>query len=122
MTRGSETPDPDKIIEQMLDDLAAEPMPDPSDDLMKRVLADAAAHLPPPGGAPAAVPWWRELVQGIGGWGAIGGLVAATVAGFAIGLGALDATGVDAVWTLGYGENYGTELGLDAFGWALEEG
>ncbi|WP_147106537.1 hypothetical protein [Tateyamaria sp. syn59] len=122
MTQGSQDPDPDKIVARMLDDLAAAPVPDPSDDLMVRVMADAQAHLPAPGGTRVATPWWRQIVQGIGGWGAVGGLVAATVTGFVIGLGALESTGMDAIWTLGYGEYYDAELGLDAFGWALEEG
>jgi hypothetical protein len=105
MTRRSEPPDPDKIIARMLDD-----------------LADAEAHLPALGGARVAVPWGRQIVQGIGGWGTVSGLVAAGATGFVIGLGALDATGVDAIWTLGYSDYDDAELGLDAFGWALEEG
>lgn len=121
MTQGSKTPDLDQM-DALLDDMANLPTPDPSPDLMARVLADAEAHLPPPGGVPARVPWWRQMVADIGGWGAVGGLVAATATGFVIGLGALDATGVDALWTLGYAADYGAELGLDAFGWALEEG
>ncbi|WP_152613099.1 hypothetical protein [Tateyamaria sp. ANG-S1] len=122
MTRGPHAPDPGKTIEEMLDDLAADPGPGPSADLMARVLADAQTHLPAPGGAVAAAPWWRQMVQGIGGWGAVGGLMAATVTGFVVGLGALDSTGADLVWTLGYDDYYDAELGLDAFGWALEEG
>lgn len=122
MNRRSDSSDSDRIVAQMLDDLAAGPVPEPSGDLVARVLADADAHLPPPGGAPASAPWWSQIIQGIGGWGAVGGLVAATVTGFVVGLGALDGAGMDALWTLGYGDYYDAELGLDAFGWALEEG
>lgn len=121
MTKGAKTPDPDRI-DALLEEMAAVRSPDPSPDLMARVLADAEAHLPPPGGVRAAVPWWRQVLADIGGWGAVGGLAAATVAGLAIGLGALDATGADALWTLGYDGYYDSDLGLDAFGWAIEEG
>ena len=121
MTDRSKTPDPDPIA-SLLDEMADLPVPDPSPDLMARVLADAEAHLPPPGGVLARVPWWRQIVADIGGWGAVSGLVAATATGFFIGLGALDAMGVDALWTLGYEDYYDANLGLDAFGWAFEEG
>ncbi|MEX0308924.1 MAG: hypothetical protein AB3N17_01635 [Tateyamaria sp.] len=121
MTHPTEPQDPD-WVDHLLDDLAATPVPDPSADLMARVLSDAETHMPPPGGVVARVPWWRQVVGGIGGWTSVGGLVAATVTGLAIGLGAFDSAGLDAVWTLGYGSYYDSELGLDAFGWALEEG
>ncbi|WP_299042913.1 hypothetical protein [uncultured Tateyamaria sp.] len=121
MTQGSKSPGPDRI-EAMLDDMSALPVPEPSPDLMARVLADAQAHLPAPGGGRPQARMWRQIIGGLGGWGAVGGLVAATATGFVIGLGALDTTGVDALWTLGYDADYDTDLGLDAFGWALEEG
>ncbi|WP_299705733.1 hypothetical protein [uncultured Tateyamaria sp.] len=122
MTVAPDKPDPNGI-DQMLDELAALPVPDPSGDLVARVLADAELHLPAPGGRVAVTPWWQQIVRGIGGWGAVSGLVAATATGFVIGLGAVGDTGVDAFWTLGYDEAYyDADLGLDAFGWALEEG
>ncbi len=60
--------------------------PAPSDDLMARVLGDAAEAA-----APAAVPAPRRagrrgLLAQIGGWPAAAGLAAAAVAGLAIGL------------------------------------
>lgn len=113
--------DPDQVG-RMLDDLAAAPVPDPSGDLMARVLADGEMHLPTPGGQVVVVPWWRQIVLGIGGWGTVGGLVAATATGFVIGLGAIGDTGVDTLWTLDYDAYYESDLGFDAFGWALEEG
>ncbi|WP_299592021.1 hypothetical protein [uncultured Tateyamaria sp.] len=137
-----EQSDPDGI-DQMLDELAAlpapdpsgdlaarvladaemhMPAPDPSGDLAARVLADAEMHMPAPGGRPANIPWWQQIVRGIGGWGAVSGLVAATATGFVIGLGAVGETGVDTLWTLGYDTYYDTDVGLDAFGWAFEEG
>lgn len=65
MTVAPEKPDPDRI-DQMLDELAALPVPDPSGDLIARVLADAEAHLPAPGGHVVPDPWWRQIVRGIG--------------------------------------------------------
>lgn len=121
MKRPTEQPGPD-WVDDMLDDLGRTPVPDPSDDLLARVLADADAHIPPPGGAIQVRPWWQQIVRGIGGWGAVGGLVAATATGFVVGLGALDGAGADTLWTLGYDAYYDADLGLDAFGWALEEG
>ncbi|MEL6463491.1 MAG: hypothetical protein AAFQ58_00870 [Pseudomonadota bacterium] len=121
MSNTPRMPDRDEI-DTLLDDLAKQSVPDPSDDLVARVLADAEAYLPPPGAVTATVPWWRQIVPGIGGWGAVGGLLAATVAGFVIGLGALDPVGADALWSFGYVAYYDADLGLDAFGWALEGG
>lgn len=76
--------------DDMLDDLFAEARvvsPEVSDDLMTRVLADAAAsqRIEPPrpevqGGA------WGRLLDMIGGWPAASGLAAATIAGVWIGI------------------------------------
>jgi hypothetical protein len=105
-----------------------DPVPDPSPDLMARVLADALRMMPAPGGVRAQVPLWRQVVGVLGGWRAVGGLVAATVTGLAIGLGAVDATGVldttgvDTLWSLGYFDGYDSQAGLSAFGWDFEEG
>lgn len=55
------------------------------DALMARVLADGMAMQPAPGGVVAAPArgWFAGL---LGGWQSVGGLVAATCAGFWIGL------------------------------------
>lgn len=60
----------------------------PSDDLMARIMADAAAHMPQVGGfeAPGARSRWRLMLAAIGGWGAATGLATATMAGLAFGL------------------------------------
>ena len=122
MTQGNKSEPQDRAwIDTMLDDLANGPVPDATPDLMARILADADALLPPPGGA-VKLPWWLRVVQGLGGWPAIGGLVAATVTGFVVGLGALDTAGFDDVWTLNYDADYDSESALDAFGWDFEEG
>jgi hypothetical protein len=77
----------------LLDDLFTEARslrPMPSDAVMARVLQDAAAlqsgraavrPAPPP---PSPV-GWRALLAVLGGWPAVGGLVAATLAGVWIG-------------------------------------
>ena len=110
-------------IDRALDDLAAMPVPDASGDLMARVLGDAEALMPPPGGVQAVrIPLWRQIVQGLGGWTAVGGLVAAAATGFVVGLGGFDTTGTDTIWSLGYGTFYEGEGALAAFGWDFEEG
>jgi hypothetical protein len=98
------------------------PIPDPSPDLMARVLGDALRVMPAPGGVRAPLPLWQQVVGVLGGWRAVGGLVAAAVTGLAIGLGAVDTTGVDTLWSLGYFEGYDSQAGLSAFGWDFEEG
>lgn len=68
--------------DNMLDDLFAEARrisPPVGGDLMARVLADAAAAQ-----APARL--WTRLFEMLGGWPALGGLAAATVAGVWIGV------------------------------------
>jgi hypothetical protein len=114
--------DTDAWLDQMLDEVGRSPVPDPSADLMARVLEDAHALMPTPVGRMARTPLWQQIVDGLGGWSAVGGLVAAGVAGLAIGLGAVDATGVDALWPLGGFDGYDSQAGLSAFGWDFEEG
>lgn len=112
----------DAFVDALLSDLAHTPVRAPSDALMARVLADAQDMLPPPGGAVAAPPLWRQLVDSVGGWGTVGGLVAAAATGFAVGLGGLDSVGVGAPWSLTYDTYYDSPGTLDAFGWDMEEG
>ena len=112
----------DRWLDQMLDDLAHAPVGDVPDDLMARVLADGDAMLPPPGGHRAAPPWWRQILEGVGGWTAVSGLVAAAATGFVVGLGALDGVGVTTPWTQDYETYYETEDATYAFGWDMEEG
>jgi hypothetical protein len=62
--------------------------PVPGDDLMARILADARRMQPAP--QPVVVAsrrrsFWQELVAAIGGWPALGGMAAATMAGLWIG-------------------------------------
>lgn len=121
MTQGPKHDD-DPWLDDLLDEVGRGAVPDVSDDLLARVMADAEAVLPPPGGMLVRVPLWRQVVGALGGWGSVGGLVAAGVTGLAVGLGAVDATGVDALWSLGVFDGYDGQSGLSAFGWDFEEG
>ena len=71
----------------MLDDLFAEVRsvaPEPSEDLIARVLADAVAPLPKPVVPPPSL--FTRALDLIGGWPAAGGLVAATMTGLWVGV------------------------------------
>ncbi len=122
MTRPPERHDDDAWLDQMLEDVANTPMPDASDALLSRVMADAQAQLPPPGGVVTRAPWWRQIVAGLGGWSAVGGLVAAAATGFVVGLGGLDNVGLDTLWPDSYDIYYDSQDAFSAYGWDLEEG
>ena len=71
-----------------LDDLlvfARNQPPQPSGRLMERVAVDAVAYLvektPPDDVLTTRPGWMRQVLQGLGGWPAIGGLATATCAG-----------------------------------------
>lgn len=77
--------------------------PEPSPDLLARVLADAAraqARPQPPRpvrqavGGGTRVPRWRQFVDALGGWPAMAGLVSAGVAGLWLGVNPPDALSV----------------------------
>ena len=77
--------------DEMLDDLFATARKgevEPSDDLTARVLADADAQqqLAPQVSASTQPGLWAQLMDAIGGWPAVGGLVTATIAGIWIGV------------------------------------
>jgi hypothetical protein len=77
--------------DDMLDDLfaqaRAQPPGSPSDDLIARVLADAAGVQPAPSAHVISQPGlWSRIMDTIGGWPALGGLAAATVAGIWVGV------------------------------------
>jgi len=65
-------------------DAARRTAPQPSGDLVARILADADAEQPK-APEPVRPPWWRSVLDGLGGAPAIGGLLTATVAGLWIG-------------------------------------
>ncbi len=56
-----------------------------SDALMARILADAAAEMPRPSADAGRRGLWSALVSTLGGWPAVSGLAAATVAGIWLG-------------------------------------
>ena len=73
---------------------ARDAAPDASDALLARIEADAIAHQPIPfSAAPAHAKGggWFSLDLGFGGWSSLGGLTAALVVGFGIGLSPPDA-------------------------------
>jgi hypothetical protein len=76
--------------DDMLDDMFAQARavtPAPSDDLMARVLADAAAVQPRNRPIAAMRPTlWSRMSDAVGGWPALSGLAAATVAGVWVGI------------------------------------
>ncbi|SPF78083.1 hypothetical protein [Pseudoprimorskyibacter insulae] len=78
----------DKRTEDMLDTYftaARDDAPLPSGDFMARMQAMALAEQPVRQVDTPAPSWWQQILSGIGGWPAIAGLAAATVAGVWIG-------------------------------------
>ena len=97
--------------------------PVPGEDLMARILADAdavaAARERPVPAAPARLAW-RDWLVTLGGWPAVGGLVASTVAGLWIGVAQPAALSdlAASVW----GEQVSVNLGIDVDPLSLLEG
>jgi hypothetical protein len=87
--------------------------PAPSDALMSRVLADAAALQPGPAARPEIrrPGFWAALSAALGGLGALTGLATAAVAGLAIGLAA--PSPADALTAALWGG--GTDTAIDLF-------
>lgn len=75
-------------LETLLD-AARAAAPRPSSDLLDRIAADAALSQPraglPRAGAPSRGVW-GQMLDSLGGWPTIGGLITATVAGVYIGI------------------------------------
>ena len=109
-----------------LDDLFAEASGGPvmpSDELMARILADANALADERERLVRPVParrGWRDLLRTLGGWPAVGGLVASTVAGLWIGVAQPAAVSdlAASVW----GEQVSVNLGVDVDPLSLLEG
>lgn len=121
-TGPADRPDEDAWITGLLDDLGRAGDAPASDALMARVMQDAMDALPAPGGARRAEPWWRQIIDGLGGAMAVGGLVAAAATGFVVGLGGLDTMGLESLWPVNYETYYEGQDALTAFGWDIEEG
>ena len=93
--------------------------PEPSQDLLARVLADAAevslgggARLLPP---PARASRLRQAFEAMGGWTAAGGLVAASAAGLWIGLAPPDGVATMTAALFGVEEGYDLFDEIDSF-------
>ena len=97
----------------------------PSDAFLARLTQDALAAQPVPGITTATpVPFWRQLLDALGGWGGCGGLVAATCVGLAVGLGGVDLVDstYDSVMGLGTPGEDNLGSGVSGFGWDFDEG
>ncbi|MBP1805363.1 hypothetical protein [Rubellimicrobium aerolatum] len=110
-----------------LDDLLAEARAlevVPSAALWARLAADAERERPRPRTVVPAVPpapgGWRGWLRLLGGWPAVGGFVAATLAG--IWIGAAPPTGVSSVLPSLWGEDVSVALGVDEDPLSLLEG
>jgi hypothetical protein len=91
--------------------------------LIRRVLDDAAA-LQPRKRQTSIFPRWRSILASLGGWPAVGGLVAATCAGFWIGVSPPVFLPDAGALVFGTAEDFSYEIVADdaGFGWVLEEG
>lgn len=96
----------------------------PGDDLVARVLADAAsvqadratsmATSTAPGAPVQRGGWFSGVVQAIGGWPAVSGMTAAALTGLAVGFGApdlVDSWSGGHIWTLSGGGGTVPEIG-----------
>ena len=93
--------------------------PQPSPDLMARILADAEASVAaPPKRRPS---FWAGVLESIGGWPSAAGLATAAVAGLAIGLGTPDTLETLSGGYLAAG-GYQLEDLMPSYGDLLEEG
>jgi hypothetical protein len=81
-------PDKDDIALDAFFAAARADDPEPGDDLMARILADAARVQPRPVTpvSAASASGWRGILAAIGGWPAMGGMAVATMAGLWIGI------------------------------------
>lgn len=73
-------------LDALLHEAASAPDATPDEALMARVLADAFEQQPMPNAQVAAPSLWDHVTSMFGGWQGMGGLVAATCAGFWIGV------------------------------------
>jgi hypothetical protein len=115
-TRSPGDPAQDGAIERLLAEMRADP-PEPSAALLARVMDDAMAAaeatampIAAPVAAPVAAPRravrsgrgasvWSRAAIALGGWGSVGGMLTATVAGLWIGFsGAAASDTLSAVW------------------------
>lgn len=122
-------PDPDiTALDHLLKDAASDEAHQPNTDFMARVLEDALSVQPMPHLSDQPVSWWQQLGGVIGGWQGMGGLVAATCAGFWIGVNPLGElpSQIDAFigleTSLVQNDDSVDSNALIGFGWDVEEG
>ena len=124
MTTGDDKDD--KILDDMFQAARSE-MPEPSDDLMARVMADAdqvAEAWAQAEAGPVATSggWLRSLLDAVGGWPAASGIVTAGMVGLVVGV-----SPPQTLSDFAEGYIYGTSDSYlvdpyDGFGFAADEG
>ncbi|MEP2030992.1 MAG: hypothetical protein ABJI96_20020 [Paracoccaceae bacterium] len=104
---------------------ARQDAPSPSVDLLARVLMDAEANQPR---ATARLGVWRpglwgRVLEGVGGWPSLGGLIAATIIGFGIGINPSAMIDTPASAMLGSFDTLSQyDADLSGLSWELSEG
>ena len=112
-------------VEVLLMKARQDGVPSPSSDLMARVLADAEMAQPGPvARSDVQQPGiWSRILEGVGGWPSLGGLVAATVVGFGIGISSWSMIETPAASLLGQSDTLSQyDADLSGLGWELSEG
>jgi|TARA_B110000908_G_scaffold111430_1_gene130727 hypothetical protein len=113
-------------IDALLDDAAHDPAVKPNETFMARVLDDALAQQPMPHLAPPS--FWQQITTMFGGWQGMGGLVAATCAGFWIGISPPEGlptqfdTFLNIETSVSFLDDENEGGALFGFGWNMEEG
>ncbi|MEO9515556.1 MAG: hypothetical protein ABJH45_14175 [Paracoccaceae bacterium] len=101
-------------------------VPEPSSDLMTRVLANAYEMQPVPAitMVQPQLSHWQSFIGVFGGWCGLGGLAFATSVGFVVGLSPPDllTTPLDIVLGPDLTESHEDTSDSIGFGWAFEEG
>ena len=98
----------------------------PSESFMARVVTDALARQSMPKIAPPSL--WAQITAMVGGWQGMGGLVAATCAGFWIGINPPEGLPTQLETFLGSETSVSLledgieDTGIFGFGWDMEEG
>ncbi|MBT3466072.1 MAG: hypothetical protein HN456_02565 [Rhodobacteraceae bacterium] len=112
----------DALFAQATNDVGAQP----SEAFMTRVVTDALAQQPMPQIAPPSL--WAQIAAMVGGWQGMGGLIAATCAGFWIGINPPEGlptqfeTFLGSETSISLLEDGVADTGMFGFGWDMEEG
>ena len=111
----------DALFAQAKNDVGAQP----SEAFMTRMVTDALAQQPMPQFAPSSL--WEQITSMVGGWQGMGGLVAATCAGFWIGINPPEGLPSQFETFLGNETSISAledgidDTGMFGFGWDMEE-